>query len=337
MTAPGLLTPDAIRRAQEAIDRHMRALACILHGDPDVDPEAWKLALGLGIVAEGETPTTARAYEFGVFLAHVAQSDDHTEHYGTTAEDFVDAVKRDPVPLTQAEQAAAEYARTRAATYLKGLGNKVGATLGSKLIEADQDLRADMTEAINDAISAKFGDDGAAARMRDRARAAGKDETFYDGARRATIGRVVSDIGHATNDWSRDLRRIVQTETEKAMQEGLRDTWTKQAQEQAEEERRPVAPVLVAKVPRPDACDHCIRLHRDGDGNLRIFDLGQLAGTNVGRKARDWLVTVGPVHPHCACALIRIPRYISMPKGWTSGQAAPSVIGPDGRLVARSP
>lgn len=58
-------------------------------------------------------------------------------------------------------------------------------------------------------------------------------------------------------------------------------------------------------------CNHCVRLHLTaGPGSPpRIFRLSELIdnGSNVGKKARDWQATVPPVHPWCACVLVRVP------------------------------
>ena len=56
----------------------------------------------------------------------------------------------------------------------------------------------------------------------------------------------------------------------------------------------------------------------------RIFLLSELEanGTNVGRKRRDWLPTVGAVHPWCREILLDIP------KGWGFNDAW-EIVPPD--------
>ena len=304
-----LVTPDVAREAQRILARHVAAATAVIYGSDYSTTDAWKLALGLGLIdpTKPAPEVTQNLYQFGVFLAHAEDAAGHETRYGTTAADFLDAIARDPIPLSDDERAAAEHAKLRAAEHLRGLGNKMGATLGSILIEADDDLARKMRSIVNDAMASHFGDDDAAKRMRERAKELGRDEGFFDGAFRSTLKRVESDLGHATGDWSRDWARIVQTEAERAIQTGLKDAWVTREAEQAEAEERPPRSLLAYKIPRPDACKHCVQLHLEG-GTPRLFLLDELVenGDNVGRRAADWRPGVGPVHPYCFPAGVRV-------------------------------
>lgn len=331
-----LFTAETAREAQRILQRHVNAAVAVVYGQDFATADAWKLALDLGLVdpSKPSAEIAQQLYSFGVFMAHAQDAGAHTARYGTTAAEFMTAIERDPVPLTGTERAAADHAKLRAAEHLRGLGNRIGATIGSTLIEADAELAQRMRDVTNDVMSARFGDNDAAERMRARAKALGKDEGFFDGALRATLKRVESDLGHATGDWTRDWTRIVQTEAERSIQEGLKDRWTTREEEAAEQEQRPVQRIVAYKIPRPDACKHCLRLHLQG-GAPRLFFLDELEanGNNVGRSVADWLPGVGPAHPYCACALVRLPRFIQLPKDWKSGQAAPGVVDASGQLV----
>lgn len=331
-----LLTPDVVKEAQAILRRYTDAAIAVIYGQDYSTTEAWKLAIGLGVIdpTKPSAEINQQLYTFGVFLAHAQDASGHKTRYGTTAEEFLAAIADDPIPLTDQERASAEHAKLRAAEHLRGLGNKVGATLGSVLIEADAELARQMRAITNDVLGAHFGDEESAERLRQRAKELGKDEGFFDGAFRSTIGRVASDLGHATGDWSRDWTRIVQTEAERATQEGLADAWVTREEEEATAAGRPPNRIVACKIPRPDACKHCVALHLE-DGHPRLFYLDELTanGDNVGRKAADWRPGVGPVHPYCACQLVRFPAYIQLPKDWTSGRSAPSVVDRDGRLI----
>lgn len=331
-----LLTADTARAAQRILQRHIDAAVAVIYGRDYSTTDAWKLALGLGLVnADQPAPeVTQHLYHFGLFLAHAQDAGGHESRYGTTAAQFLDAIDRDSIPLTDTERAAAEHAKLRAAEHLRGLGNKIGATIGSTLIEADAELAQRMRDITNDVFASHYGDEDATKRMRERAKELGKDEGFFEGAFRSTLKRVESDLGHATGDWSRDWTRIVQTEAERSIQEGLKDAWTTREEEAAASEKRPVDQLIAYKVPRPDACKHCVRAHLES-GFPRLFFLDELAenGNNVGRPAAEWRPGIGPLHPYCACQLVRLPKYIRLPKSWTSGRAAPDVIDADGRLV----
>lgn len=58
-------------------------------------------------------------------------------------------------------------------------------------------------------------------------------------------------------------------------------------------------------------CKFCIKFYTtNGIGSKpRIFKLADLManGTNIGRRQKDWLPTVGPVHPFCRCVLNYLP------------------------------
>ncbi len=331
-----LLTPDVAREAQRILQRHIDAAVAVVYGQDYSTTEAWKLALGLGLIdpSKPAPEVTQHLYHFGVFLSHVQDAAGHESRYGMTAGEFLAAIEKDPIPLTDEEHAAAEHAKLRAAEHLRGLGNKIGATIGSTLIEADAELARQMRAVTNDVFGAHYGDEEAAQRMRARANQLGKDEGFCDGAFRSTLKRVESDLGHATNDWSRDWTRIVQTEAERATQEGLKDAWVTREEEAAKREERPVDRLVCFKIPRADACKHCVRLHLEG-GFPRLFYLDELTenGANVGRRADDWVACIGPGLTYCACHLVRLPKYIQLPKSWTSGRSAPGVVDADGRLV----
>jgi hypothetical protein len=330
------LTPKKIKDIAKIIMDHHEAVAAALYGKEAVSDEGWKLALGLDLVDPKATADelSSQIHVFGAFMAHVDHASQFTR-YGTTALDFIDEIQRNPIPMTFVEHLAAKKSAQRSAQYIVGLGNKIGATVGSSLIEADRRLDQQMRSTIRDVVSARFGDNDAAKRMKQRGIVRGKEADFFDESFRSTRQRMVSDMGHATGDWARDFKRIAKTETQRAFESGQVESWHEQEKEAAKELKRPVEKVIVYKIPRPDACRHCLRLHRDPGGNLRLFLLDQLEGNgvNVGRKAAEWKAVVGPIHPFCACQIVRLPKYLDLPKGWKSGRSAPNLIGPSGMMV----
>jgi hypothetical protein len=196
--------------------------------------------------------------------------------YGITYEQFV-STYAPKVPNGPNEKHAIEWAKHSAATEIKGLGNKVAADFSTIAIEADKDLRRRYEGVIRESVSENI-------------------------QRQETVQQLASDLGHKTGDWSRDFKRIAATEKHKAMQEGIVTGLVERYGDPDD--------IRVAKMPNPDACPHCLRLHKHRDGRLRIFKLSELVenGTNVGRKAANWQATVGPVHPWCGCDLIHVPE-----------------------------
>ena len=227
--------------------------------------------------------STKDAYLYGQALA-LMQSD---KFANMGYNEFKQYLKKNPIPLSEAEVHAVNMAQMSAGQACKGLGNFVAARSGALIIEGDAELRA-RTEGII------------------------QDATALNIARRETVQRLKSDLGWATDDWSRDWNRIAVTEKQNAMQRGVADHYRDEYG----------GDVLVAKRRMHDSCRHCSRVYEGTDGQPIIFKLSELEahGTNVGRKAMDWQAVVGVVHPNCQCQMIRIPE------GWgfnEEGQAVP--------------
>ena len=331
-----LITAAIVKQALAILDNHFGAAVGVICGEDLTTTEGWQTALNIGLVKKGDKPPIGIMHNFGVFLAHVEHADGSSRghgNYGTTTEEFLEAIEAQPVPRLESEYNSSLHAAAHAAVHLRGLGNKYGATIGSKLIEADRKLAAFMRQQVNDAAAARYGDAEAAERLRQRAIEQGKDEGFYDGAYRNTIKRFRSDMAHLTDDHCRDWDRIAQTEAQNAVNTGISDGWQQQEAKQAKADERPPKRLLAYKVPRPGACKHCDRLHMRG-GSPRVYFLNEIEGngSNIGRKAAEWRIVVGATHPYCACPLFRLPKVIQPPKGWSSGEPMPDIITPDGRL-----
>jgi hypothetical protein len=116
---------------------------------------------------------------------------------------------------------------------------------------------------------------------------------------RRSVKALKLDLGHLEEDWSRDWDRVAVTEVQNSMEAGTADSI--EADFGPEE--------MVSKIPAPDACPHCNRLHLGPDGHPYIFKLSELRanGTNVGKKVADWQAVVGTIHPNCACMMVRVP------------------------------
>ena len=315
-----IMMPKVIRDIMEIIRKHHAAIAALMFGRSAVSDDEWKDAVSLGVVEDESESLLAPIHEFGGWVAHNDASDDVHRTMSMTA--ATSTMRRRPrPPRTQLEYRAAEHALQSGAQYCRGLGNRASATTGAILINADDELAERMRGRIRDAVAANLGDVEAQRRLNALAPTPG----FYDDAFRGTTKRVVSDIGHATKDWSRDLHRIAVTEGHNALQDGLAEGMI---------ERAGGGMCLVFKIPQPSACSHCVDLHLDG-GVPRIFDLRELQvnGSNEGRKASEWRAVVGSVHPNCRCSLSKVPSLLSMPRKWRSGDTAPTVVGPGGRLV----
>lgn len=289
-----LLTPvqlEAVRRILQ--DRvHGFMVATI---NPSVLPQAEVLRL----VAEGYIPPDMRfvyvagageqappatdwigaSYRYGKALGSVRAGDDADYVKKLTFDRFAAHEEKRPRPLSLAETAALDFAKHSAAVHCRGLGNEIADDFSTIAIEADRGLRRKYENEI-------------------------RDETAANIERRETWRKLASELGHRTGDWARNFGRIAATEKQRAFQEGF-STALK------DREKLPAKEIRVAKLPAPDACPDCVRLHlSEGPGSKpRVFSLSQLEshGTNVGKKRNAWQAIVGPTHPYCGCELVHVP------------------------------
>jgi hypothetical protein len=188
--------------------------------------------------------------------------------------------KRQFQPLSAFEQIQYELARQATYTHLKNLENRIRTDVSGMIVEP-------LTRVEYESII--------------------KKEIERGVLERRAVRAVVSNIGHATGDWQKDLERIVDTEMNNIYQRG-------RAVQIARE--NPGRDPLVYKDVFPGACRHCIRLFLTHglDSEPRVFRLSELLanGTNIGRKVQDWRATVGGVHPWCRCNL----RFLEEGKRW---------------------
>lgn len=175
--------------------------------------------------------------------------------------------QRQYYPLTSFERIQYELARQVTYSHLKNLGNR---------------MKTDMEGSIIEYIS------------RSQYEKIVKKEIEEGVLQRKTIGGVISDLGHKTGDWKKDLGRIVDTEMNNIFQKGRAIQIMSLSGSKD---------VLVYKDVYEGACRHCIHLYlTKGIGSEpRVFKLSELIanGSNIGKKVEDWKATVPGVHPFC--------------------------------------
>jgi len=111
-------------------------------------------------------------------------------------------------------------------------------------------------------------------------------------ARNTALVNLVNRVEDSSAEWAADVDRLVQSEMNNFFQEA-------QTADLSGEE-------IVYKQPRVSACPHCLRICVKPDGSFRRFKLKDVAGnSNIGRKAAQWVFTIGPIHPYCYCVLYR--------------------------------
>lgn len=281
-----LLTPEQLREIRQIVEVYHSAFIANTISPDVLAPDMLARLRRLGLI-NTRVDTVGDAYIYGQILAVAEDPKFASMGY----EEFKRYLRTHPVPLTSIERDAMAFARHRAGDYCRGLGNRVSQQTGEILKREDSNLRRQMLYEI-------------------------KTATERNIAERETRKKLKSDLGWATKDWARDWQRIANTETHFAMQRGVAELYGKRYGEKSR----------VAVRAMPDACKDCNRLFVGSDKQPIIFRLGDLEanGTNVGRKAADWLPVVPPVHPHCQCQLIRVPD------GWGFNEDGQLV--PDGEL-----
>lgn len=192
--------------------------------------------------------------------------------------DFLKYLRRGQyIPLNTREKETLGFLKQRTYSHIKNLGQKVKQTTNGIIIEEDQATRDAYEETIKNSLERAI-------------------------IERDTVNSVVSEIGHKTGDWSRDLGRIAATEMENAFLEGRAAEIEKEAGKEAE----------VYKEVYKNACRWCIGFYTtNGIGSPpKIFKLSELRanGTNIGRKQSAWKAVLQSTHPFCRCLIRWVKR-----------------------------
>ncbi len=214
-----------------------------------------------------KTPFTQ--YEQSFYFGRLAQALGNENASKLGYNDFLKYLRKGQyVPLNTREKASLDFAKQRSYSHIKGLSQKVRQTSEGIIITNDQATRDAYESTIKGSVERAI-------------------------LERDTINSVVSEIGHKTGDWGRDLGRIAATEMQYAYEEGRA----------AEAERKGGKDAQVYKEVYAQACRFCIKFYTTGGIGTKpiVFTLSDLRanGTNVGRKQKDWIATLSPVHPWC--------------------------------------
>lgn len=180
-------------------------------------------------------------------------------------------------------------AKVRAGEYARGLGSVI------RQWPNDVEREVWQGEAIVTEVDAE---------TRRRKRQAIRDLTAQAVTERWTPEKLASELGHKTQEWSRNWNRIARTELQAAHNEGVAISALRADGPEAR----------VARIPESNACADCKRLFLDEEGKPRIFTVAELAanGTNVGRKRADWLPSLYPLHSQCRCSTMAIPNGMTL-------------------------
>lgn len=183
-----------------------------------------------------------------------------------SAEEIEDWLRTNDFQLTPKEQAELKALRDDTQRWVEGRTASWKQAFNRVLARADNEWRGDL------------------------ARTPVGDAQAHSTARHSALKELTHALRAETATFGHDVHRLLQTETHKYFQQGQASVWGPDDQ--------------VYKIPRPNACLECQRLHLHEDGSPCLYRMADVAGnTNVGAKSYDWEFTIGPVHPYCYCTL----------------------------------
>lgn len=110
---------------------------------------------------------------------------------------------------------------------------------------------------------------------------------------------LASDLAEVSKNWESDWLRVAYYLTHESFNTGKSRSILRSHGENAE----------VYFDVYKDACKHCKKLYlknpEDENSEPIIFKLKEIIenGNNIGRKVKDWLPTISPIHPYCRCTI----------------------------------
>lgn len=298
-----LLAPEQLEDLKQIVRDHHSAFAVGTFGPDAIPPQELQRLQSYGILPEDlrvvfQSPTglppelhvTDLAFQYGYGLGDSSQREAVKK---MALDDYSKHLKKTRPSYSEVDRQAMAWARYNAGQHIRAIGDRLANNAGTVIANEDAELRRKYMGTVRSELEKNID----------------KKETWR---------KLASEIGHATEDWSRDMGRLAATEQQTAMQEGTARAISK---------GRDPDDVRVAKEPAPDACDECVRLHLTGGrgSKPRIFKMSELAenGTNVGRKQADWKAVIGATHPWCGCQLVEVPD------GWAfneEGDMVPEIM-----------
>jgi hypothetical protein len=273
-----ILHPGQIQRVLQQISKNMLLYIGMNLGEAVLTESEHALMTSLGFDLAGLGGSFPPYYKM-FLLGRLTQVIGEWNSSRLAYKDFEEYLRREQFqPLTPFEEVQYTLARQQTYSHLKNLEHR---------------MRMDIETGVMNVIS------------RTEYEQIVKEEIESGVKNRKAVGEIVSDIGHRTTDWTKDLGRIVDTEMNNIFQRG-------RAVQIAE--KNPGKDPLVYKDVYAGACRHCIAFYlTSGIGSEpRVFHLSELLanGSNIGRKVVDWKPTIQGVHPWCRCLLRQLQDYM---------------------------
>lgn len=261
------LTKKQIEKLKQIIDKHMDIIMSLTTGEGKKPSSAVLKKLGL---PPEFADLITDSYKYGKLGVLKGKSLDKM-----SANEVEKLLKK--TSLTAAQKSAVELAQINAQQHINSLNAKVTSSVLSLAIKEQLNMYTTVEQVVPEAIK-------------------NNTERY----------KVIQQLREMSGDWERDWHRVAHTEMWDAKVRGeaqaIFDGESPLSSKKGE--------TKVFKRPGPNACSMCKKLYLEPDGiTPKIFTLSELQayGTNYGKKQRDWVPTLGTLHPNCMCPLSVMP------------------------------
>jgi hypothetical protein len=273
-----IFTPKQIEELLSIVDKHHTMFIATNIGTRYLSMKEKQILKDAGIDLskwDSRRGKIDEAFAFGILSAAISDS----RVKGMKYKDFKKFMQsKNYMPLTTLEQAAVDHLKYQSFADITNLKGRIKNDLSVIMLNEDKNYRTKFEEAT-------------------------RESAIKTVEMRGSVKDMISELGHKTQDWERDLGRIAEYTLHTAYEEG------RAAQLEKEYGTKDV---LVYKDVYPGACKHCIKHYLTGGlgSQPKIFKLSELKanGTNIGKKVDDWQATLGPLHPYCRCTINDLPE-----------------------------
>lgn len=272
-----ILTPSQIEDVLKIVDKYTLTFVAQSVGADILTDDDREVLESYGIDTSDIKPhdsNVTQAFKFGLLsdaLGHAAASK-------LTYSQFKTSLKEGTfIPLNVQEKAMLTSLHYSTYSHVNKLGGNVKNDIRSGIIDIDRRGMVSAGSVVRDSVKEGI-------------------------EKRKSVSAIASMIGKKTGDWNRDLLKIANYNLHESFNQGRLSNM----------ERTATYGTRVFFDVYPGACVSCIRVYLTaGFGSepksFKISDI-RANGTNIGKKSKDWLATIGPVHPNCRCTVNEIPE-----------------------------
>lgn len=261
------LTRKQIEKIKQIIDKHMDIIMSLTTGEGKKPSPAVLKKLGLPPEFADLITDSYKYGKLGVLQGKPLDK--------MSTKEIEKLIKK--TNLTPAQQSSVDLSKINAQQHINSLNAKVTSSIMSLAIKEQLNMYTTVEQVVPEALK-------------------NNTERY----------KVIQQLREMSNDWERDWHRVAHTEM-----------WDAKVRGEAQAIFNGESPLSnkkgetrVFKRPAPNACSSCKKLYLEPDGiTPRIFTLSELQayGNNYGKKQRDWVPTLGTLHPNCLCPLSVMP------------------------------